>query len=155
MWTSYICDIRILNGRVSFQPNEHGIDSLKWFTMQKKTVCSRFSSTCVEQFECYNIILYWYCVLDTCIYSRKPIPKLYQKFIDKYRLSSHSLSIETGRYHAIAKSDRKCPECKNDIEDEFNFVLKCPSYYTLKNSFIKPYFHKKLSNWFNSSTRKM
>ena len=44
------------------------------------------------------------------------------------RLSSHSLSMETGRYQGINTVNILCQFCKSDVEDEFHFVLKCPVY---------------------------
>ena len=50
----------------------------------------------------------------------------------RFRLSSHNLKIETGRYkqERIEISMRKCQLCNNhqDIEDEYHFSLICPVY---------------------------
>ena len=46
-------------------------------------------------------------------------------------MSSHTLTIETGRYAKpkIAKEERKCRYCNlDDVEDEKHFLLKCPLY---------------------------
>ena len=51
--------------------------------------------------------------------------------IAKFRMSSHTLAIETGRHAKpkIAKEDRKCRHCNLDeVEDEKHFRLKCPLY---------------------------
>ena len=40
-----------------------------------------------------------------------------------FRLSSHSLSIETGRYQGVLNVNRVCKFCKVDIEVEFHFIL--------------------------------
>jgi hypothetical protein len=78
-------------------------------------------------------------------YLRKPIPAFYQKLIAKFRLSSHSLAIETGRYNGTNTINRTCFHCKSEIEDEFHFILKCPLYVKYRQQFIKPYFYKKPS----------
>ena len=44
------------------------------------------------------------------------------------RLSSHSLSMETGRYQGINTVNRLCQFCKSDVLDEFHCVPKCPVY---------------------------
>ena len=53
------------------------------------------------------------------------------------RLSSHSLSMETGRYQGINTVNRLCQFCKSDVEDEFHFVLKCPVYDCFRKLYVK------------------
>ena len=61
--------------------------------------------------------------IDLQTYLKKPIYNQYKKCITRLRLSSHCLSIETGRYKNIPLDRRICPMCKTDVEDEFHFVL--------------------------------
>ena len=57
----------------------------------------------------------------------------YRHILALFRLSSHKLNIEIGRYNKIDRQDRRCIRCNlNDIEDEFHFVLVCPDYINLK-----------------------
>ena len=64
--------------------------------------------------------------------------------MSRYRLSSHSLNIEQGRYTKIDRKNRICTLCNcNDIEDEFHFILKCPFYSELRAQYIKPYYYKR------------
>ena len=79
------------------------------------------------------------------LYLKKPIPKKLQNCISRFRLSSHSLSIETGRYHNIAQTNRLCPICHIDIQDEFHFILKCPMYNDLRKLYIKPFYFERPS----------
>ena len=51
--------------------------------------------------------------------------------IFRFRMSSHTLAIETGRHAKpkIAKEERKCRYCNlDDVEEEEHFLLKCPLY---------------------------
>ena len=51
--------------------------------------------------------------------------------IARFRMSSHTLAIETGRHAKpkIAKEERKCTYCNlDDVEDEKHFLLQCPLY---------------------------
>ena len=51
--------------------------------------------------------------------------------IARFRMSSHTLAIETGRHAKpkIAKEERRCRYCNlDDVEDEKHFLLKCPLY---------------------------
>ena len=51
-----------------------------------------------------------------------------------FRLSSHSLEIETGRRLNIPKENRICKCCNlNQIESEYHFLLCCPTYSTIRN----------------------
>ena len=75
-------------------------------------------------------------------YLRKCIPSNYKRLISKFRLSSHNLAIETGRYNNISMNDRLCKFCNTDIEDEFHFVLICPNYSEIRKKYIKPFYWK-------------
>ena len=69
-----------------------------------------------------------------------------RKLITKFRVSAHKLSIETGRYDAVIRNNRKCAKCNLDeIEDEFHFILKCPYYDDIRKQNIKPYLYKRPS----------
>ena len=66
--------------------------------------------------------------LEKYLYEIKNIR--YKIALSRFRLSNHSLLIETGRYSRpkIERDDRKCFICKDEIEDEQHFVTKCPLY---------------------------
>ena len=55
----------------------------------------------------------------------------------KFRLSNHTLNIETGRHKNIPKELRFCPFCPNSIESETHFLLDCCAYKTRRNTIIK------------------
>ena len=65
----------------------------------------------------------------------------YKIALSKFRLSSHSLLIETGRYTGIPTEERLCNFCNmRKIEDEFHFLLVCPHYIELRRKYLKRYF---------------
>ena len=85
--------------------------------------------------------LYQHLIDNVCLqyYLSKPVNRISQKYIAKYRLSAHNLNIERGRYQNINRPDRKCDKCSlNDLEDEFHFILKCPYYDDLRKTYNKP-----------------
>jgi len=92
-------------------------------------------------------IYYKYMIDVYCLqyYLSKFIPAHFRKYITKFRLSSHKLAIETGRYHNTDRSDRVCFVCGNVIEDEFHFILVCPLYINLRKLYIQRYYWKKPS----------
>ena len=60
----------------------------------------------------------------------------------KLRVSSHRLSIESGRGskpNPTPLSERNCLFC-NVLEDEYHFVLECNSYNTLRKLYIPKYY---------------
>ncbi|XP_071102020.1 uncharacterized protein [Haliotis cracherodii] len=55
----------------------------------------------------------------------------------RFRASSHSLHIETGRYFGIPRQRRLCMVCKTGyVESEYHFVLVCEKYYALRVTYI-------------------
>ena len=47
----------------------------------------------------------------------------------KFRTSDHNLRIETGRRKPrIERENRTCMQCPTSIEDEFHFLMTCPTY---------------------------
>ena len=61
-----------------------------------------------------------------------------RKQLTKFRISDHSLMIETGRHRGIDKCLRFCPFCPNQVEDEIHFLVKCPVYSSIRKSLIDP-----------------
>jgi hypothetical protein len=59
------------------------------------------------------------------------------KQVAKFRLSSHNLEIETGRYTNTPREHRICKLCHlNAVESEFHFISVCPLYYDLRQKLI-------------------
>jgi hypothetical protein len=60
----------------------------------------------------------------------------------KFRTGNHFFPCETGRWENIDISERKCFLCdKNDIGDEFHYLLTCPFFNNLRKQFIKRYYY--------------
>jgi hypothetical protein len=61
-----------------------------------------------------------------------------RQLFTKFRVSDHSLEIETGRYKHITREERICKNCNlNEIGDEYHFFLKSFSnVFFLYESFI-------------------
>ncbi len=65
----------------------------------------------------------------------------YRNALCRFRLSSHKLAIEQGRYINIPRDERKCIYCtQNVIENEYHLLLTCPFYRDLRIKYLKPYF---------------
>ena len=67
-----------------------------------------------------------------------PIERARLCLLTRFRLSSHKLRVETGRYEKpyLPRENRICLMCENGIEDEQHFILKCP-YYKNERSNLK------------------
>jgi len=53
--------------------------------------------------------------------------------LTKFRLSVHSLEIETGRHSNISRENRLCTKCNlRMIENEYHFILVCPLYIEIR-----------------------
>ena len=59
------------------------------------------------------------------IYKGKFIPEYLRIAFIRFRLSSHRLRIETGRWSRIPRELRLCV-CGDDIQNEEHVLLKCP-----------------------------
>ena len=60
-----------------------------------------------------------------------------RKTLVKLRISSHKLRIETGRYDNIPSDERLCNLCNcNRIENETHFLLDCPSFSPIRDTFF-------------------
>jgi hypothetical protein len=57
------------------------------------------------------------------------------KKIFTYRISAHSLTIETGRYNGTLRKDRFCQFCPSLVEDEMHFLLRCAKYQNIRTSY--------------------
>ena len=63
-----------------------------------------------------------------------------KRFLSRFRLSSHNLYIEPGRWHRPKNppEDRIRPSCKKGVEDEIHVFAQCQRINYLRVSF----FHK-------------
>lgn len=72
------------------------------------------------------------------------VPK-YRNALIRFRLSSHRLAVETGRWNKPRPTpfdERKCERC-NVLEDEFHFLFECLLYTDLRKCYISEYFWKR------------
>ena len=67
--------------------------------------------------------------------------KKFRFALSKFRLSSHSLAIEVGRYPDTPRHQRICTFCNmNVIENEFHFLLACPNYIDIRRKYLPAYY---------------
>ena len=99
MLTSEVRDVLFNTGFGCIQCKQN-IDDKSTFLSQLKQRMSHMFSVFDSSPECF---IYKYMVNILCLqsYLQKPITFKYKQILCKYRISAHSLSIETGRYHNI------------------------------------------------------
>ena len=85
----------------------------------------RFFSKIYTKFELQNYLTY-------------NINKHICSLLTKFRLSAHSLAIETGRYckPITPANERFCKACKDKVEDEHHFLIDCPLYNSVRDKFF-------------------
>lgn len=61
-----------------------------------------------------------------------------RRCLTKFRISSHKLKIELGRFSRpiTPLQNRVCDHCLTIIEDEFHFLMQCPMYSHLQKNFF-------------------
>ncbi len=78
------------------------------------------------------------------------LPTKLRNALIRFRCRNNKFPIELGSYLNIPRVERLCTLCnKNDLGDEFHYVLICPFYSAQRKHFLKRYF------WHNASTIKM
>ena len=69
----------------------------------------------------------------------------YRKYLTRFRISAHTLEIETGRHmkQKIPVYERICKRCNSkEIEDEIHFLLSCKFNNTLRKTHLQWLFDK-------------
>ena len=56
----------------------------------------------------------------------------FQQTMSRFRLSSHNLEIESGRFVGLDRNDRICTICTRTVESEYHFMLCCTLYRELR-----------------------
>ncbi len=70
------------------------------------------------------------------------LPFKHRNNLIRFRVSNHSLPIETGRWHNIKREERICPYCRgNVLGDEFHFILECPNFEEDRIKYIKRHIY--------------
>ena len=60
----------------------------------------------------------------------------------KFRTANFKLPIEIGRWENVSLDERKCYLCdKNDIGDDFHYLLICPFFLNERKDLIKPFYY--------------
>ena len=85
--------------------------------------------------------LEYYCKYKTCFMFEPYLSNIknYRIRVEltRFRLSAHSLAIETGRFLNIDRKDRICLFCnQRKVESEFHFLLICTKFRDLRSKYL-------------------
>ena len=69
----------------------------------------------------------------------------YGDLITRFRLGSHRLPIETGRWSGLQRCQRLCPKC-NVLGDEYHFLFDCTETYKDPTHYFSGELHDVWSN---------
>ena len=148
-WVSQLRDV-LLNTGFGYIWYKQNVDNKSTFLSQiKQRMSDQFIQyMCSVSDTSPKCLIYKYNVNNLCLqsYLHKPITFKYKQILCKYRISAHSLSTETGRYHNIDRHHIICSPCNmNVVEDEYHFILVSHFYNTLRGRYIKSYYYNKPS----------
>ena len=57
--------------------------------------------------------------------------------LTKLRIGNHCLEIELGRHKNIKAADRICKICKDGVEDETHFLVKCKNFKNIRKPYVE------------------
>lgn len=149
-WVLFIKDELCKLGLHDIWLMQSNLDCKNTYFLIKQRIFDIAKQEIMSQIQCSSKCnVYKYLIDNFCIqtYLSKPIPSQYKKYLSKFRLSSHQLAIEVGRFKKVEKCNRFCFKCRNTIEDEFHFILQCPLYSYYRTKYIKSYYWKKPSTY--------
>ena len=62
----------------------------------------------------------------------------------RFRTANHKLPIEIGRWNNTNRNSRICTHChKNELGDEFHYILDCPFFEQDRNIYIPKYYYSR------------
>ena len=65
-----------------------------------------------------------------------------RQILCKFRISTHDLDIEKGRYCQMEPEKRICKLCNVEVEDEMHFFLKCPKLEERRSAILNSIYLK-------------
>ena len=64
-----------------------------------------------------------------------------RRIIALFRTGSHWLRVQSGRFERLEFSQRTCPACQGEVEDEQHAVFACPIYDELRSKYADLFTH--------------
>jgi len=112
------------------------LNTLSYSTLHYATP---FHSTLLYSTLLYSTLLYSTLLYSTLLYSTLLYSTLLYSTLLKFRISNHSLAIETGRYNNQnnPNDQRICPFCSNNkVGTEIHMLCNCSLYNDIRQTFF-------------------
>lgn len=61
----------------------------------------------------------------------------------RFRTSNHKLPIETGRWNNVPRNQRFCNLCKNNIGDEYHYIMICPELKEYRKAYLPSMYFRR------------
>ena len=146
--------VRDLLSRTGFQDVwlNQGVGNMKLFLcLFKQRITDNFIQNWHERLNNSSRANFYVSIADFSFKPYLDVVKVlkFRNALARFRVSSHRLEIEAGRWARPYKpvSDRLCNIC-NRLEDEYHFVIECTLYHSLRRKYIdriywnRPSMHK-------------
>ena len=140
-WISKIKDLLESKGMLSLYITRH--ETKPPFVHKKilQTLTDEFHQNSFESIRNEKSKLRTYAKFKTEIGQEKYLSNIknpsIRKVVTKFRLSNHTLLIETGRHKNIPKDRRFCPFCPKTVETELHFLLECPCFNVPRSPMVE------------------
>jgi len=86
-------------------------------------------------------------------------PRSVRRALTQFRVGSHFLHEETGRWRGLSRGDRTCDFCAKHgvtvVEDVHHMVFSCPRFEHVREQYPDLYPHASLSSFFKQSPRRL
>ena len=99
-----------------------GMDPVHQEVAEQRTRIITSDATRLSQYKTINPTL----SVHTMYHSTSYIPEHQRIVVTRYRLSSHNLMVERGRWSRIPRNQRVCPCDRTSIQDEQHVLCTCP-----------------------------
>ena len=64
-----------------------------------------------------------------------------RRIVANFRVGSHWLKVQTGRYHKLEYHERTCDCCRDAVDDEVHAIFVCPLHDHLRQSYADLFTH--------------
>lgn len=120
------------------QDSSHLINPKQIAKQQKEKYIDYWKEVTLKQnkLECYLNLKRQYTMAEYLITVSEPKVR---KTLTKYRLSEHSLAIETGRHRQtwLPREERLCSVCsQGEVETELHFLTECDHYKDIRTKYF-------------------
>ena len=126
----------------------HNVDNEKWIlNVVKQTLIDQFQQNWVSDCNASSKGLIYNLFTNNIFVSRNYINSgAYMNNITtllRFRTSDHKLPFETGRWNNVPRNQRFCNLCKNNIGDEYHYIMICPELKEYRKAYLPSMYFRR------------